>query len=437
VRTRGAEPALGMETSRSITPATVPTVGTLMQFNVNTRSSCADPDRRTGRVVAVTQRAILVADTANPRGPGTFTDAEYTSFGQQFDQLVWPTVTSNFGDPQDIDNNQRVIVFFTRAVNELTPRNQDWFVAGFFFARDLFPRTDQPGFQACAGSNFAEMFYMLVPDPQGTVNGNVRLKDRELARTVAVLGHEFQHLINASRRLYVVRASGSNWNEETWLNEGLSHIAEELLAYAASPLAPRQNIDRDRLAGSPEASAAFFAYQNSNLSLFARFLQEPDTSSLIGPDVLATRGAAWSFLRYAVDRRVGGGSESAFWRGMIDTNGTGLTNLRVALGGDPMSWINDWLVAIYADDAVANVDPRFSKPSWNLRSIYPALRNANNQQIFPRYPLKTRPLAPGANSVPVRAASAAYLRFGVAAGTTAELNIGAVADVRYTLVRTR
>jgi hypothetical protein len=441
IRPGYAEGAPLLHTNRLLSTV-VPAPGDLLQFNANLRENCANPENRTGRVVAVSQRAIVVADTANPRGPGTFTDDEYRGFAQSFDQLIWPMAVQNFGEPQDVDNNQRVIIFFTRAVNELTPRGQTWYVGGAFFSRDLFPRTSTGGLQACAASNYAEMFYMLVPDPAG-VAGSPRTKDAELRNSVTVIAHEFQHLINASRRLYVVRA-GANWNEEVWLNEGLSHIAEELLGYAASSLAPRQNIDGNRLAASQSEQKAFFDHQYANITRLARYLQEPDTASLIGPDNLATRGATWLFLRYAADRRVGtGGAESPFWRGLVDSNTSGLNNLRSSLGSEPMDWINDWLVSVYADDAVPGVDPRFTQPSWNLRSIYPRLQSSTGAPLYGRYPLKTRNLTGTTESIALRAGTAAYLRFAVAPGSSAEITVqstgGATPDpnVRFNIVRTR
>ena len=55
--------------------STVPAIGDLMKLNVNTADTATNPDYRTGRVVAITDKAIVVADTANPAGG--FTDAEY------------------------------------------------------------------------------------------------------------------------------------------------------------------------------------------------------------------------------------------------------------------------------------------------------------------------------------------------------------------------
>ena len=94
---------------------------------------------RTGRIAAVSSKAIVVADTTNPASG--YTDADYQSIASTFDTLVDPTDTKAFGTPTDIDGNGHVVLFFTRAVNELTPARSTSYVAGFFYARDLFPAT--------------------------------------------------------------------------------------------------------------------------------------------------------------------------------------------------------------------------------------------------------------------------------------------------------
>jgi hypothetical protein len=398
-------------------------VGEHYEFNVNSDSACEDPDFRTGRVVAITDKAIVVADTANPRGQGTFTDQAYADFGTAFDEIVWPSNTQNFGMPHDVDGNGRVILFFTRAVNELTPRGQSWYVGGFFHSRDLFPKRETRDFRGCEASNEAEILYMLVPDPQGLVNGNPRTIANELRGTVPVLAHELQHLINASRRLFVVKAGGTGWQEDTWLNEGLSHIAEELLGYWTSPLAPRQNIDADRLSSSLPEREAFLRFQHPNANRYAAYLEDPEAHTLIGPDSLATRGATWSFLRYAADRK--GGDESAVWRNLVTTSSSGLTNLQSVLGVEPIDWIHDWVVSIAADDNAGGLATQFRQASWNFRSIYPWVRDSAGRPLYGRYPLRAHPLTNNAQQqIGISGASAAFLTFGVLPGSVAELRMG-------------
>ncbi|HEY9227199.1 MAG TPA: hypothetical protein VIP11_11160, partial [Gemmatimonadaceae bacterium] len=145
----------------------VPAVGDIVKYNVNNVDFCERPDVRTGRVVAISDKAVIVADTANPAGG--FTDAEYQSIGVTFDTLVDPVDRAAFGAPSDIDGNGRTIIFFTRAVNELSAAGSGGVVLGFFYRRDLYAKT---GEGACEGSNAAEMMYILVPDTGGVVNGN-------------------------------------------------------------------------------------------------------------------------------------------------------------------------------------------------------------------------------------------------------------------------
>ncbi len=409
----------------------VPVEGDLLTLNANANAGCTNPDNRIGRVVAITQRAIVVVDTANPQNAG-ITDEEYRSFGVAFDTLAYPVNIENFGEPSDIDNNGKVLIFYTRAVNELTPRDNPSFTGGFFFGRDLFPRQAMGNLQACPSSNEREMFYMLAPDPEGVVNNNRRSADLIRRSTVGTIAHEFQHLINASRRIYRNNAQGF---EEVWLNEGLSHIAEELTFYRVSRLAPRQNIGRPTALTEP-VRPAFINYQQSNFGRFISFLQRPDTASLIGVDRLPTRGAIWAFLRYAADRKAG--PDQPFWFALVNSTTRGIPNLRNVLATDPINWMQDWTVSVYTDDADLPVEGRFTQPSWHFRSIMPAFSNTNN-----RYPLQTIALtSSSAVNLNLFGGGAAYLRFGVAPSGRAGIRVtsGGVTppqNLRISIVRTK
>ena len=398
----------GLRPSFSTTAAT-PAVGDTISLNTNTGGSlaaaCTTATMRRGRVVAVTNTGIVVDDINNPTGG--YTDAEYLTIGQQFDS-VFKMDTTAFGAPSDIDGNSRAILFFTRAVNELTPAASQSVVGGFFYGRDLFPRQDSPQLDGCPSSNVAEMFYLLVPDPNGVVNSNVRTKTFVSRLTVSTTAHEFQHVINASRRLYVNTAATEF--EVVWLNEGLSHVAEELLFYQQSAsLTPRMDIDSTRFIGNQKNIDAYNFDQQSNFSRFRSYLLKPAINSPYAPnDSLATRGATWSFLRYAADHR--GTSDGDTWRKLVNSTTSGIANLQNVFGSGLPAIFRDWAVANVADD-VPGVVAEWQHPSWNFRSVYTFIPSIKS------YPLTTVTVGDGSPlTVSLKGGSAAYVRFTVASG---------------------
>jgi len=354
--------------------------GDIISLNVNARDFCSAPDARNARVVAITDGAVVMADVDNPADG--FTDAEYRDFALILDTLVTPVDTTAFGAPTDVDRNGRVGIFFTRAVNELTAAAAQSLVLGFYYVRDLLPRQSPDG--NCPGSNVGEMFYILVPDPTGAVNGNRRTKAFVASTVVATIGHEYQHLINASRRMYVTNAL--RVDEEVWLNEGLSHIAEELLFFRAAGIAPRLNIGGAQLAPGSAARTAFDAYNRSNFGRYREYQRAPETNSpLAGDDNLATRGATWSFLRYLVDRVRP--TDGDFWRRLVNARTAGTVNLDSALAGtgvSVLSGLRDWSTAVLLDDNPVVAVPALQQLSWNFISAFPVLGGSLTFGLTPR-----------------------------------------------------
>src|SRR5207245_622782 len=113
--------------------------------------------------------------------------------------------------------NGVVLVLMTGKVNSLVAAPcTTGYVAGYFYGGDLLA--------GYAGGNSAEIFYSMTPDPNATLS---------CAHTAAGVKHtvpgtfihEFQHMISWGHH---VTPSGTGLPEELWLNEGLSHYAEEL-----------------------------------------------------------------------------------------------------------------------------------------------------------------------------------------------------------------
>lgn len=374
-------------------------------INTNPSDFCANPSNTPARVVAITETSVILEDMGNP--PGGFSDAEYRAIGATIDTIAHPVVTAAFGAPTDIDGNGRMVVLFTKAVNAITPRGTPGAVLGFFFSRDLLPASGASG---CAGSNVGEMFYIMVPDPDAVVS-DARSRNFVASIAAATIAHELQHLINASRRIYVTSAPETN--EELWLNEGLSHIAEELVFYGASKLAPRQNLDSNAIKASGQR-AMLDLYQQNNFRRFQAYLRAPDSNAPMAEnDLLATRGAAWAFLRYLADRSRT--TDGDLWRRLVDSRVTGVRNLDDALQGTgftTLSLLEEWSRAVVGDDIIPGAAAQH--PSWSFVTAMPLSGYS--------FALSPSALQNGiVFSVPVRGSSSFYGRFAVAAGQQALL----------------
>ncbi len=396
-----------------------------LDVNTNCSGSVLPSDLRRGVVKSKKTHMIIVADTANPANG--FTTAQYDSMALEFDTLVWSTDSTNFGPPTDLDGNGHVVAFFTTAVNALSPPASSSVVLGFFASKDIFN---------CAHSNLGEMFYMLAPDPTGVVNSNPRSVSFVRTNTTGTLGHEFQHLINATRRTYL---NGAQLNlEEGFLNEGLSHIAEELIFYKASGLTPMSNIPLSTVTATQKRVDAFNSFAIQNFSRLTPWLQRPDTTGAIkqNQNALAVRGSIWAFLRYATDRR--NVTDQTFFFGLVNNANTGLANLDGAIGagaGGTGSWLKDFTSAMYTDDAVTGIPTTLTQPSWNFRSFW-----VGAGSLGASYPLGTKPLTNGVllNVGYSQGGSTTYDRFAVAASSFATaLTTGGSTKWTLVVVRTK
>ena len=144
------------------------------------------------------------------------------------------------------------------------------------------------------------------------------------------------------------------------------------------------------------------------------------------------RGAIWQLLRYASDRK--GGTERTTWFALVNSTTAGQANFNNVLG-DITTLARDWAVAQFVDDAGLGVPANYTNPSWNFRTLLPAI----NGNVFP---LLTRPVPTSPVSISLTGGGAAYFRFRVAANllaTVVSTSSGAAvpASVDFILVRTQ
>ncbi len=333
----------------------VPSVGDSANFNVLNNITVSPPTFTTvkAKVKLVTPHAIIYQDVNMPAGGAGFTLSDYQNFGALFDDPIYPTDTSVFGQPSDVDNNGHIIILFTPVVNGLSPKGSSSFVAGFFYGCDLLPASD------CAKTNHAEIFYAAVPDPNGTV-GPVLSTTRILQTTPPVLAHEFMHMIHFNQRVLLRDAS----DDALWMDEALAHTAEDTVGgvfYAR---------------GDGTHSIQF---QQENWLRANQYLPNTAGTSLLAytpPGTLAERGAGWLFIKY-LRGRFGGGIVAALTQGCpqipCQNAPTSVDNVTTQTHTSWTSLVSDWSVALWAsgepDLTGVNLDPRYTFVGFNIRGV--------------------------------------------------------------------
>lgn len=360
--------------------------------DVKSDNLCRDFAAIRGIVRAVGQHAVIVVDTASPAGG--FADIDFQTIVDEFDRVIYPTDTLYFGSPLDLDANTFILILYTPQVNKLTPRSSRNFIAGFFFGGDLFPRN------LCTQSNEGEIFYLLTPDPEGLF-GDRRSTSFVRQGTRGTIAHEFQHMINQSVR---TRAGATRF-ESVWLNEALSHFAEELVGRRVRGFGEFENLTYAQIITS---GADFDAYFRQNLFRFGAWMSPRTGSnsptSNFADTSAAARGAAWAFVRWSADQ-FGGPTLAPFTRALVAGPDTSIANL-VARTGMPFdTLVLGWLVSNYTDDlGVSSLSPRYLYRGWHMRSVMSGISGGS-------YPLQVESLTSGATrGGKLRSSSGMYWR---------------------------
>jgi hypothetical protein len=345
-------------------PGTVvpPLLGSQRPFKVCADQNCASLDTVTATARYVGLHAAIYLDNALPAGGFTPTDVQ--QIGQQFDTDLYPVDHAAFGDESDIDNNGVVIILLTPKVNALVgpPDCHDAYITGFFFGADLSP-------QYRAHYNNGEVFYGMVPDPAGTVSCAYSSTLVRRVITVTFI-HEFQHMISFNQ--HALMRNGDT--EVLWLNEALSHLAEELGGWHYDSL------------GVDTTASRFFI---GDLYNAAKYLHDPLLWAPVTetpPGELAERGAGWLFVRYLTDRF---GTQVP--RALVNTGLLGSANVEAATGAAFKDLLGRWALALYASDLpgfAAPADLTFAK--WRFRTTYASLHTQDPtdfDRVFPLIPL--------------------------------------------------
>lgn len=342
----------------------------LHNYHVLTTTSGGQFVLTQGRLRYAGQRVYIYEDTGSYN---SFTDSAYAALGRLFDDVLYPIDTAAFGSPSDQDVNGHIIVFLSQQINKLTAAADcatKGFVAGYFYGYDL---------STGANANRGEIFYSIAPDPTGKYSCAHSPAD-VLRLTPATFIHEFQHMISYNQHV-LVRGSPS---EVTWLNEGLSHIAEELGGkyYEARYPAPLGRTNVSQL--FPDSALSFVVPQFRNAYAYLQKSTTQSVTTFEGLGTLEERGAAWLFLRWLGDQKGEG-----IYRQLVQTNQTGTDNVATKASESFPALFGDFGIATYAD-SITGV-PRSSVPARYR------FTSRNTRQVFGYYfPIKPNPITPTA-----------------------------------------
>jgi len=202
-------------------------------------------DQTVNAALVASNNVVLAYLDDDPQSQGVFTVAQIQEMIDTFQNESYETITDLFGEASDVDGDGKILFLFTHLVDQVGG------VAGFFGSSSVVPSN------LGGDGNLSDMMYIGL--------------DGSLDFYKPLLAHEFQHLVNYNEHALVRNGSG----EDSWLNEGLSHYAEDLVGSHVEGDLPR---------------------------LYTPFLESPQTFSLIGPAGAnnGIRGAAYLFVRTLV-----------------------------------------------------------------------------------------------------------------------------------------
>ena len=361
-----------------------PAVGDQIVYRVRrTLNSATLYDEVNFRVVYSGTKIIVLEDPASPRANQM--DVEFQKIGEEFDQDMYDQLLV-FGDPlvvdSALDNNGRMLAFFTPKVNNYTINGQTNVVLGFVQLCDFFPRTG-PINASCPASNLGEAFYALIPDQNA--GWSISLWRRLIRGTLI---HEAKHILSYAYR-YLLDAS----TEESWLEEATAQQASEVWARGMYARSEKSDIgwgDGPQCdyapvgGGCPDPAEGILHH----FGFLYQHYTSPESKSVIDNSDVVRYGSSWSFMRYLTDAF--STNETSFLSSIIQTSDRGVANV-VAKTGRPFSeLLGMFALASAADNypGASLTNPKLRLASWNSRDLFQNMSaNLVGGDGAPAYPL--------------------------------------------------
>ena len=171
-----------------------------------------------------------------------------------------------------------------------------------------------------------EILYIMPPDDVKDIEENEEIH--------GVIAHEFQHLINFYYHSLIYGGRNGQHDEERWLDEGLSHLAEDFVR------------------GVPGV------FRSGNIT---RFLDATGTGILVDRYVPNTtqRGGDYLLCRYIADRF----GDSVLQK-LTKTGLQGIANIESAVGTPFQEILIDWSRAVFLSEMNISKDARYNYKSF-------------------------------------------------------------------------
>ncbi len=283
----------------------------------------------TAEVAARGEKCAILIDSRDVAG---FSSEDVSKMLYNCENVILPRDHFFFGEPTygqlgdigDYDGDGLIHVLMTNLCNE----EEVW---GFFYSGDFYEDNDDE-----YPSNERNIIYVAIP-----------ADEQEMVSVMATIAHEYQHLIHFVRKSLGPGMAGeprSQSYEETWLDEGFAHLAEDLVGF-----------------GTDNVAMAKYYFEDI-----------PQTSLIFDGDTINQRAMAMLLFRYLFERM--GGAEygddspgsitdnggAAFLKGMIDSEYFGRENVTKAYGSQWQEIMLDWLTTLALDGTGATDDPDFN-----------------------------------------------------------------------------
>ena len=276
----------------------------------------------TGEVQCVGSNVVIYVDTSVPADilPAANVQELCDNFDDDAGEMF-----GFLGNGSDVDDDGKLHVLMTSQINKLGAMGGG-IITGYFYAADLYDRSESN-----LSSNEREIIYTMVPDPAGQYGMAIEQDFAMDNLLPAVLPHELQHLISYNQHVFVEGGAP----EENWLNEGMSHLIEDLMGY-----------------------------NRENPSRYALYLASPSTYGIVtqfSPNLME-RGGSYLFLRYLYEQADDG---NQFMGRLSQTVNRGVANVLAAFNGDASmdEWsemMARWSVALIMSDRGISQDSRYT-----------------------------------------------------------------------------